>query len=145
MNPAAPAQDRADARATGRHGGCSSPGVDKRTLRPVGRHLFWAVGGLALGAVGIGWHGRPSDAAIVAAIRGRSAAHARATITLRDVDRNWFHEIFGNATSEFLVTATVVPPDAPGGERCFRIEPAPIPGTAIAFGPYEQWRCDYPF
>jgi hypothetical protein len=119
--------------------------VGKRTLRQIAWNLFWTAGGLALAGLGLGWHGRPSDGAIVSAIRARSPEHARATITLVDVDRNWFNEVFGSHTSEFLVTATVTPPDGQGVERCFGLQPAPIPGTAIAFGPWAQWRCDYPF
>jgi len=44
----------------------------------------------------------------------------------------WLHEVFGIANSRFLVTATVTTPDGASGERCFAVEPAPIPGTAIA-------------
>ena len=115
-----------------------------RATRSIAPKLLGAAVGLAFGAVGIGWNGRPSDAAIVGAIRARSATHARATIVVRDVTRNWFHEIFGTSASEFLVTATVTPPDEPGAERCFRVEPGGL-GTALAFGPYAGWRCDYPF
>lgn len=115
-----------------------------RTSRQVLANAAWAAVGLAFGAVGIGWHGRPSDASIVAAIRARSAEHARATIALGSVSRNWFHEIFGTSASEFLVTATITAGQAPAAERCFGVEPAGA-GTAIAFGPYADWRCAYPF
>lgn len=100
--------------------------------------------GLALGAIGIGWHGRPPDEVIVEAIRARSPAHARATITLDDVTRNWLHEVFGSSTSRFLVKATVAPPDGPPVKHCFGVEPG-LAQTAIALGPYAAWRCDYPF
>ena len=114
----------------------------------VGRQLKTRVGyalvGVVLGGLGIGWHGQPTDEAIVAAIRARAAGHARATITLMDVVRDWPHEIFGTATSRFLVTALVTPPDGPGVERCFGVEPG-LAGTALALGPYADWRCDYPF
>jgi hypothetical protein len=111
---------------------------------PLVRRLLYALVGVAMGGIGIGWHGCPSDAAIVAAIHGRSVEYARATIALHAVRRDWLHEVFGIANSRFLVTATVTAPDGAGGKRCFAVEPAPIPGTAIAFGPYAEWRCTYP-
>jgi hypothetical protein len=108
------------------------------------RTLGYALAGVALGGLGIGWHGQPSDEVIVAAIRARAAEHARATITVIGVARDWPHEIFGTATSRFLVTALVTPPDGPGVERCFGVEPG-LAGTALALGPYAGWRCAYPF
>jgi len=113
-------------------------------LRSTVTNVLLAIGGLALGAIGLGWHGRPSDAAIIKAIRGRAPAHARATITLRQVDRNWVHEVWGTSASEFLVTAIVTPPGGSAVEGCYDVEPS-LAGTAIAFGPYEAWRCRYPF
>ncbi|MFN8544937.1 MAG: hypothetical protein U0807_12155 [Candidatus Binatia bacterium] len=112
--------------------------------RQLRRKLGYALVGVTLGGLGIGWHGRPSDEVIVAAIRARSAEHAQATITLVDVERNWLHEILGSSTSRFLVTAIVTPPGGPGVERCFGVEPD-VAGTALALGPYAGWRCDYPF
>jgi hypothetical protein len=109
------------------------------------RRIVLGTAGVVLGGLGIGWHGQPSDEAIVAAIRARSPAHARATITVVDVNRDWPNEIFGISDSQFLVHARIAKPDEPEALRCFGIEPAPIPGTAIAFGPYADWRCDYPF
>jgi hypothetical protein len=108
------------------------------------KRLTYLIIGLVLGALGLGWHGRPPDAVIVEAIRARSPEHAQATITLHDVTRNWFHEIYSSSTSQFLVTATVAPRDGPAVDRCFGIEPG-LAGTAIALGPYAAWRCDYPF
>jgi hypothetical protein len=81
---------------------------------------------------------------IARAIRARSATYARADITLGTVARNWTHEMSGISTSLFMVTATVAPPDAPPFVGCFGLEPA-LANTAIAYGPYAQWRCDYPF
>jgi len=36
------------------------------------RYLFYAVVGVALGGIGIGWHGQPTDQEIFAALRARS-------------------------------------------------------------------------
>jgi hypothetical protein len=108
------------------------------------RRLSLTALGLVLGGVGLGWHGRPSDAVIVAAIRARASENALASITLDDVTRAWVHEVFGSSTSQFLVKATVIPPDRPQSTRCYGIEPG-LAGTAIAFGPYASWRCDFPF
>ena len=118
--------------------------MSERWGRLLATRLTYTIIGLALGGLGLGWHGRPSDQVIVEAIRARSAAHAAATITLDDVTRNWLHEIFSSSTSQFLVTARVAPPDGPAAIRCFGIEPG-LGGTAIALGPYADWRCDYPF
>ncbi len=106
--------------------------------------LALAVSGVVLGGLGIGWHGQPTDDAIVAAIRARAPEYARAMITLLDVDRNWVNEILDGATSEFLVSARLAPPDGPDAVHCFGIE-AGLVGTALALGPYAGWRCDYPF
>ena len=113
-------------------------------LGPIALKLAGAFIGLALGGLGLGWHGRPTDAVIVRAIRARSPDHARATITLDVVARNWAHEMFGTSASIFMVTATVTPPDGLPAPGCFGIEPG-LMGTAIAYGPYEAWRCRYPF
>ncbi len=108
------------------------------------RQVAWAILAVTLGGLGIGWHGQPTDDVIVAAIRGRFAEHARAAIAVVDVDRNWPNEIFDGATSRFLVSARIAPPDAPAVVRCFGVE-AGLAGTALALGPYADWRCDYPF
>jgi hypothetical protein len=116
----------------------------QRQRRLLATRLIYTIIGLALGGIGIGWHGRPSDEVIVDAIRARSPAHALATITLHDVSRNWVHEIFSTSTSQFLVTVTLAPPDGPVATRCFGVEPG-LAGTAIALGPYAVWRCEFPF
>ena len=116
----------------------------EQSLRQLRLKIFYAVIGLAVGGLGIGWHGRPTDPVIVAAIRARSALPARATITLHSVQRNWVHEVLGTSASRFLVTATIAPPDGLAVERCFSVEPG-LAMTAIAFGPYASWRCDYPY
>ncbi|MCC6764793.1 MAG: hypothetical protein IT293_09035 [Deltaproteobacteria bacterium] len=108
------------------------------------RQLGLALLGVALGGLGIGWHGQPAEDVIAAAIRARDPAYARAAITLADVDRNWPHEILDGATSRFLVRARIAPPDGEAVERCFGVE-AGLAGTALALGPYADWRCDYPF
>lgn len=118
----------------------AAPGTIPRRMR----QLALAVSGVVLGGLGIGWHGQPTDDVIVAAIRARAPEHARATITLLDVDRNWVNEIFDGATSEFLVRARVEPSDGTAAVRCYGIE-AGLVGTALALGPYADWRCDYPF
>ncbi len=118
--------------------------MSERRRQFLATKVLYMIVGLALGGIGLGWHGRPSDHVIVAAIRARSPAHARAPITLDDVTRNWLHEFLATSTSQFLVTATVTPPDGPAVERCFGVEPG-LAGTAIALGPYAAWRCDYPF
>ena len=118
--------------------------MSERRPRYLATRVIYTIIGLALGGIGIGWHGRPPDEVIVEAIRARSPAHAPATITLHDVTRNWFHEVFGTSTSQFLVTATVAPPAGPAVTHCFGIEPG-LAGTAIALGPYAAWRCDFPF
>lgn len=100
--------------------------------------------GLALGGLGIGWHGRPSDAALVGAIRVHSREYPRAAITLDRVQRNWVHEIFDSSASEFLVTATIAPTDQPRVTRCFLMESG-FAGTVIPLGAVAPWRCDYPF
>ncbi len=112
--------------------------------RLLATRLGYAIIGLALGGIGIGWHGRPTDDVIVGAIRARSPAHALAAITLHRVNRNWAHEVFGTSTSRFLVRATVTPPGGPAATRCFGVEPG-LAGTALALGPYADWRCDFPF
>lgn len=112
-------------------------------LRRRVRQAGLAVAGVLLGGLGIGWHGQPTDDVIVTAIRARSPAHALATITVLDVDRNWVHEILDGRTSRFLVTAAIALPDVPLVARCFGIE-AGLAGTALALGPYADWRCDYP-
>lgn len=114
------------------------------TLRRRAFQIGLALAGVALGGLGIGWHGQPADDVIVAAIRARDPAHARAAITLLDVDRDWPHEILDGATSRFLVSARLASPDAAAVERCFGVE-AGLAGTALALGPYADWRCDYPF
>ena len=111
----------------------------RRRLRQIGLALV----GVALGGLGIGWHGQPGDEAIVAAIRARDPAYARASVTLVDVDRDWPHEILDGATSRFLVTARIAAPDGVAVARCFGVE-AGLVGTALALGPYADWRCDYP-
>ena len=116
---------------------------ERRGGRLATRLTYTAIG-LALAAIGIGWHGQPPDAVIVEAIRARAAAHAQAAITLHEVRRNWVHEIFGTSTSQFMVAATVAPPEGPPVTRCYGVVPG-LAGTAIALGPYVAWRCDYPF
>ena len=119
--------------------------MNRRSLGPTIRRFAYAFLGVALGGLGIGWHGQPSDTGIVAAIRARDPArYFRATITLVDVDRDWLHEVYGLWDSHFLVTATIAPPEEPAATLCFGIEPG-LAGTALAFGPYADWRCDYPF
>jgi hypothetical protein len=108
------------------------------------RRLFYAFAGVALGGLGVGWHGRPTDAAIGFAIRARDPAHLRdATIAIVDVDRNWMHEIWGTQDSHFLVSVTITRPGEPPEERCYQITPQI--GAAFASGPWEMWRCDHPF
>lgn len=106
------------------------------------RNLVYAVIGIALGGIGIGWHGQPSDAEIVAALRARSPQHARAQITLVDVQRDWLHEIYGLWDSLFFVIATITPPDGAAADTCFVIEPGAA-GANLALGPYAMWRCKY--
>jgi hypothetical protein len=132
-----------DRSADGRHVGCFFV-VGEGTFRGLRMKVLYALAGVALGGLGIGWHGRPADTVVVQAIRARSALHARATITLHDVTRNWVHEVLGTSGSEFLVRATIAPPGEPPAARCFGVEPS-LAGTAIAYGPYAMWRCDYPF
>ena len=113
-------------------------------LGPTLRRIFYALAGVALGGLGIGWHGQPTDAAIIAAIRARDPlVWFRADITVVDVDRDWFHEVYGLWDSHFLVTVKIAPRGKPAAELCFEVEPGI--GTALASGPYAQWRCDYPF
>ena len=112
--------------------------------RSLVRNLTYALIGVALGGLGLGWHGRPSDPVIVAAIRGRSPENARATIALLGVTRDWVHEVFSNTNSRFLVTASLAFPDGSSTERCYGIEPG-LAGIALALGPYQAWRCAYPF
>lgn len=119
-------------------------GVDHRSLGRTLRRFFYALVGVGLGGLGIGWHGRPTDPVIIEAIRGRSAEHARATIALVDVNRDWFREIYGFSNSRFYVTATITPPGEPPKKLCVAVEPG-LAGTALALGPYAPWRCDYPF
>ena len=114
------------------------------TVRSTALRCLYAAAGIALGGLGLGWHGRPSDAAIVHAIRGRTAALLRTTIALQSVHRDWLHEIFGTSASEFYVTATVTPPVGPGDQQCFKVEPS-LAGTALAYGPYQMWRCRPPY
>jgi hypothetical protein len=80
---------------------------------------------------------------IIEAVRARSPAHALATIKLDDVTRNWVHEIFGTSTSQFMVTATIAPREGPPVTHCYGVVPG-LAGTAIAFGPYADWRCEFP-
>jgi hypothetical protein len=117
-----------------------STGMPRSVLRKLG----YAPIGVALGGIGLGWHGRQTDAVIVSAIRGRSPENSLATIALVDVTRNWVQEIFGTSDSEFLVTARVTPRDGPSAERCYAIEPG-LADTAPALDPYAAWRCAYPF
>jgi hypothetical protein len=118
--------------------------MDGTFARSTLQKVVYALVGVGLGSLGIGWHGRPTDSTIVDAIRRHSPAYTRAAITLVDVDRDWVQEVFGLWDSQFLASATVAPPGGPVEELCFGIEPGPV-RIAIAFGPYAAWRCDYPF
>ena len=109
-----------------------------------GRQVGFALAGVILGGLGIGWHGQPEDDVITAAIRGRAAEYASATITLVSVARDWPHEVWNGSTSRFLVRARVHEPERGAAVRCFGLE-AGLAGTALALGPYADWRCDYPF
>jgi hypothetical protein len=112
---------------------------------PTIRRFTYAFIGVALGGLGIGWHGQPADAVIAGAIRARDPLHlVRAHIALVDVQRDWFHEVYGLWDSHFMVRATIARDGEPTLESCFEIVPGAA-GTAMAFGPYESWRCHYPF
>jgi hypothetical protein len=123
-------------------------------------------------SLAIGWQARPTDAAVIDAIRGcistnlsgsrlatlrgttpdareaaawaaEIAAARDATITLMAVDRNWLHELLGRSGSRFLVRATIDVAGKPRTQGCFRVQPLGA-DSAFALGPYSRWHCYSP-
>ncbi len=129
--------------------------------RPEVRVAF-AVAGLALATLGVGWSAAPAEDRVVEAVRARLAANAvdpeaagaaleaqaALQVELREgelrvlsVRRDWAHELFSQRASRFFVRVAWNEAGQ-GQEGCFLFEPGRLAGGELASGPRSQGECD---